>query len=154
MVEGRGKKSEVVEGRVGGNRREGEPGCPLANIVAVGNEDWEKGEGRGEGKGGIFWFGFYFWKGPVRFANWGGDRGSTWLGERQGWASERGGDSPRKCWRFPRLLGTGRSPGLGYRGRKGRTSHDRTQHATYLASIHGSSPTHGRSNSSCLVMGR
>ena len=59
MVEGRGKKSEVVEGRVGGNRREGEPGCPLANIVAVGNEDWEKGEGRGEGKGGIF-FGLVF----------------------------------------------------------------------------------------------
>ena len=94
--------------------------------MAEGSEDWEKWEEGGEGKEGNFLFVlyFYFWgEGPVRLANWAGDKGSKWLGERHGWASERSGDSPRKFWRSRHLLGTGRSPGLGYtsRGRKGKT---------------------------------
>ncbi len=112
------------EGREGGNRIEGEPGCPWATIVAEGSEDWEKWEEREEGKEGnvLFVFYFYFWgEGPVRLANWGGDKVSKWLGGRHAWASERGGDSPRKCWRSRHLLGTGRLPGLGCRGKKERT---------------------------------
>ena len=48
------------EGREGGNRIEGEPGCPWATIVAEGSEDWAKWEARGEGKEGNFLFVFLF----------------------------------------------------------------------------------------------
>ena len=69
------------EGREGENRIGGEPGCPWATIVAEGMEDWEKWKEKGEGKEGNFLFVFYFWgEGPVRFANWGRDKESRWLG--------------------------------------------------------------------------
>ncbi len=48
------------EGREGGNRIGGEPGCPWATIEAEGMEDWEKWKEKGEGQEGNFCLFFIF----------------------------------------------------------------------------------------------